>query len=158
MRVDIQVRYSTSELAAYRAEGPRPFCTQVIFLGKIIHCGEFWPTGLVLNEKAKAQGCSPTEVISSIGIKAGAPEDVPGSESSAPPTKSFAQAIPASDTPKNGDWPTSGWPALLPSLQRQVGSRPFVSIQPLVLTSVDRRKIVGKWRARVRFVWVPTMV
>ena len=94
MRVDIQRRYSTSELAAYRAEGPRPFCTQVIFLGKIIHSGELWPTGLVLNEKAKAQGCSPTEVTSSIGIKAGAPEDVPGSESSAPPDQILRAGYP----------------------------------------------------------------
>jgi len=34
----------------------------------------------------------------------------------------------------------------------------YISILRLVLTSVDRRKIVGKWRARIRFVWVPTMV
>jgi len=34
--------------------------------------------------------------------------------SSTPPTRSFAQAIPESEAPKNGGWPTSSWPAAVP--------------------------------------------
>src|SRR5205807_872478 len=97
-------------------------------------------------------------VTSNHGAKTGRLPSVPPNASSAPPTKSSAQATPVSEArPKKAAGQPPVGQARLPPPHGQTRKGDLVSIDRSVLTFLDRKKILGKRRAGVRFTSSPPL-